>query len=333
MSKYLIRTVARTDYEQIHELASNAPLGMTNIPRHRHSLKALIDHSERSFAREAMRPREEYYLFVLEDTTSKTLVGMCGIMAKISSKGPVFFYRMDKYHTQYRTIPYLQPVTYTDAPTEIVGLYLTPKHREAGLGSLLSRSRLFFIANEPQRFTSTIIAQLQGFFDESRHCLFWEGIGRNFCDIDYAKLVDKLERNDIHIDQLFPRFPIYLHMLPKNIQDIVGKVYKNTRPALKMLEKEGFKLTNEVDIYDGGPKVEAQLDHIRSIRKSEVRSAVSSSKHALSKKVFLVSNCKINFKATTSPIKKLGGNRIALPPEVLKLLDVNPGDSIRVTAY
>lgn len=37
-----------------------------------------------------------------------------------------------------------------------------------------------------------------------------------------------------------------------------------------MLEKEGFRYLNYVDIFDGGPTLECEIDRVRAIRKSRL---------------------------------------------------------------
>ena len=51
---------------------------------------------------------------------------------------------------------------------------------------------------------------------------------------------------------------------------MIGNVHEKTKPALKLLEKEGFEHRGYVDLFDAGPTVEAKLGNIRSIRESQV---------------------------------------------------------------
>ncbi|VTN82876.1 Arginine N-succinyltransferase [Klebsiella pneumoniae] len=37
-----------------------------------------------------------------------------------------------------------------------------------------------------------------------------------------------------------------------------------------MLEKEGFRYLNYIDIFDGGPTLECDIDRVRAIRKSRL---------------------------------------------------------------
>src|SRR5690554_7336923 len=80
--------------------------------------------------------------------------------------------------------------------------------------------------------------------------------------------------NKSFIAELMLKYPIYLLMLPESARAVIGRVHDNTRPALKMLEAEGFNFNGMVDIFDGGPVVEAFIYNIRSICESVNRNAM-----------------------------------------------------------
>ncbi|MCV5217436.1 arginine N-succinyltransferase, partial [Escherichia coli] len=70
------------------------------------------------------------------------------------------------------------------------------------------------------------------------------------------------------IADLMPRLPIYINLLSQEAQAVIGQVHDITRPALKLLEREGFTNRGYVDIFDGGPTVECDLRNIDSVRHS-----------------------------------------------------------------
>ena len=41
---------------------------------------------------------------------------------------------------------------------------------------------------------------------------------------------------------------------------MIGKVHPQTAPARTVLEKEGFRYLNYIDIFDGGPTLECDID-------------------------------------------------------------------------
>ena len=72
----------------------------------------------------------------------------------------------------------------------------------------------------------------------------------------------------VFIAELMPKYPIYVNLLSKDAQAVIGHVHDNTRPAIELLKSEGFTFNGYVDIFDAGPTVEAKVDNIATIRNS-----------------------------------------------------------------
>src|SRR6185295_1467127 len=74
--------------------------------------------------------------------------------------------------------------------------------------------------------------------------------------------------NKKFIADLMPKHPLYVPLLPPDAQAVIGQVHPDTRPALKLLESEGFTFSGMVDIFEGGPVVMTAIDTIRTVRES-----------------------------------------------------------------
>ncbi len=96
-----------------------------------------------------------------------------------------------------------------------------------------------------------------------------------------------------------PRLPIYINLLSKEAQEVIGKVHENTVPALKLLENEGFVCRDYVDIFDAGPTVECDMRNIESVRHS-FRAKVKISEHSSSQDYLLVNTSFENFRGVVS---------------------------------
>ncbi len=72
--------------------------------------------------------------------------------------------------------------------------------------------------------------------------------------------------NKEFILNLFPEDNIYITLLPIEARNAIGKVGEETMPVKKMLESIGFRYTNEVDPFDGGPHYRANLKDIKPIK-------------------------------------------------------------------
>ncbi|PJW28162.1 arginine N-succinyltransferase, partial [Escherichia coli] len=72
------------------------------------------------------------------------------------------------------------------------------------------------------------------------------------------------------IAERMPKHPIYPHLLTQETQDVIGQEHPQTAPARAVREKEGFRCRNYIDIFDGGPTLECDIDRVRAIRKSRL---------------------------------------------------------------
>jgi arginine N-succinyltransferase len=153
----------------------------------------------------------------------------------------------------------------------VCSLFLSPRHRASGAGGLLSRSRFMFIAQFRERFPQRICAELRGHFDAQGTSPFWRAVGSHFYQIDFnaADYLSSHGRKSF-LAELMPRFPVYVDLLPQEAQECVGLTHDDTLPARKMLEAEGLRYENHVDIFDAGPVLECHIADLRTVRESVV---------------------------------------------------------------
>jgi arginine N-succinyltransferase len=121
----------------------------------------------------------------------------------------------------------------------------------------------------PQLFGKTVVAEMRGVSDADGRSPFWEGLGRHFFSIDFAE-ADYLTGvgQKAFVAELMPKHPVYVDFLPADAQAVIGKTHDNTRPAVAMLESEGFRYEGYVDIFDAGPTVQAYTSEIRAVKES-----------------------------------------------------------------
>src|SRR5262249_22653987 len=139
-----------------------------------------------------------------------------------------------------KEVPFLKLVTEHNGPCEIGSLFLAPSYRRDGNGRFLSLVRFLFMAEQPKRFDPVVIAELRGVIDDLGHSAFWDALGRHFFEVEYPTADYLSMVNKKFIADLMPSHPIYIPLLPKEAQAVIGQVHEQTRPALKILEDEGF---------------------------------------------------------------------------------------------
>src|SRR5688500_10218982 len=333
---YVIRPITLDDLPALLELTRQTGFGLTTLPHDEKLLKRRIKESLRGFEKltDDDPPIGETYLFVLEETATSQVCGTCGIVSKVGGFEPFYSYRIETSIHQSavlnvrKEIKTLHLLEQHSGPCEIGSLFLSPKHRAAGNGRLLSLSRFLFVANNPLYFDPIVIAEMRGVVDSSGHSPFWEGVGRHFFDVDFPKADYLSMVNKRFIADLLPKHPIYVPLLPKEAQAVIGEVHPDTRPALRILQEEGFTTTDHVDIFEAGPVVQAGLRDIRTFRESRKLPVAAVTDHVVESEPYVVANTSVNFRAAVGNVA-IEDNAATLRRDLAAALQVKEGDTIR----
>ncbi|TNC89786.1 MAG: arginine N-succinyltransferase [Alcanivorax sp.] len=329
----LIRLAQRQDLKAIVELAQSSGGGLTNLPADEATIAAklaravdthqhLTDHGDGLF------------WFVLEETQSRRLVGVAGIESAIGLDQACYTYRVStivhasKTLGVYHQFPTLFLTSDHSGCSELCSLYLHPDFRRSQAGALLSKSRFLFIAQFRQLFADKLIAELRGYLDDNGNSPFWEGLGRHFFDIEFtqADYLTALNQKQF-IAELMPRYPFYTRFLPASARQVIGKVHRQTEPAKRLLEHEGFRYEGCVDIFDAGPTLECYANRVRAIRDSYLASQLQV--EALHGYPLLVANPhRTEFRCTL--LMPLGDDRFpADTAQLWRLLQLDAQDKVR----
>lgn len=332
----IIRPIERKDQYIFAEFSFESLLGMTNLPRDRQKLLDKIVHSETSFLQQIEQPGEEEYIFVLEDLTTGRIGGTCGILAQ-SRQSFTHLYRIETISMHAKFIPtpkelkILKVVPNSPHFSEICALYLQPSFRHSGLGRLLSLSRFLFIAAHRQRFRKKILAEMRGYIDQRQISPFWEAIGRHFCDLSFVELMAQLDQiqTQSFVTEILPKFPIYISLLPKEAQEVIGKIHDSTHPAYQMLLQENFSFNQEIDIYEGGPILSTKTSDIRTIKKSALIQIEVTPDTLPEESEFIIANERLDFRACFGKIKMISKTHALINEAIANALLVNRGDRVR----
>ncbi len=120
------------------------------------------------------------------------------------------------------------------------------------------------------KFNEKVVAEMRGVIDEHGYSPFWQSLGKRFFYGFQPGGFLMRYRAKAFIAELMPKHPIYTHFLSEEAQAVIGEVHPQTAPARAVLEKEGFRYRHYIDIFDGGPTLECDIDRVRAIRKSRL---------------------------------------------------------------
>lgn len=332
----VIRPVERDDLAQLLALAEKTGGGLTSLPVDSATLAARIDRSIQTWQGKLPRA-EQGYVFVLEECDSGKAVGICAIEVAVGLQDPWYNFRVGtQVHASrelnvYNILPTLSLSNDHTGSSELCTLFLDPDYRNGKNGYLLSKSRFLFIAAFRDRFTQKLVAEMRGVSDEKGHSPFWESVGSRFFSMSFSE-ADYLcgTGQKAFIAELMPKHPLYIDYLSAEAQAVIGETHCQTSPARAVLEAEGFRYMNYVDIFDGGPTLECDIDQVRAVRQSRLMRAELGEQQDTTLPLCLVANERYETFRSAVIQGDPQADTLIISQAEAAMLGCMPGDTLRV---
>lgn len=332
-----VRPVRQSDHKEILELAHIAGIGMSSLPQDAGVLQHKIERAEKSFAGGDDCPVERNFLFVLEDTEKGKLAGTTGIVAHVGLTRPFYSYKLSTItqaspplgiHTQQQVLHMVND--YTNA-SEIGSLFLHPDYRRDGIGRFLSRCRYLMIAEFPELFADIVISEVRGVQDEKGDSPFYDNLARHFFKMDFKK-ADYIyaTQGGQFIADLMPKYPIYVNLLPKEAQAVIGKPLDASRPAMQLLKAEGFRYEGYVDLFDAGPTMQAEMAEILTVRESK-KALVTGFSDQVDGRYMVCNTLEHDFRITLGGVEHVHDG-VVISAKMAEAIGVKIGDKVRYVA-
>jgi arginine N-succinyltransferase len=342
---FVVRPVDTSDIAALESLASVATPGVHTLPKTRETIARAIERSIASFAARVDLPSEESYMFVLESAEDRTLAGTAAISATAGTNGTFFAFRNDVIQQVSRDLNISHNVHALTLCSDLTGysqlssFYLRDWRAAGTEAALLSRARLLFAAGAPHRFGDRFFASLAGVTDANSQSPFWEALGRKFFQMDFLEAERVIEgaRNRSLIVELMPHYPVYVPLLAGAAQAAMGQVHEEGELPFRILSDEGFEPDEFIDIFDGGPILQAHKHALRAFTSSLPRHVVDAvdgegkgDMHENQKAAYLVAAGEGDkFRAVlveSAPLELR--HRLPLPAATMRSLDVVSGDAV-----
>ena len=347
---FLLRDIAPTDLDGLQKAAVH--LDSVNLPNDRPALAQIIERSRASFAAE-LPMSDRCFVFVAAElgdgdgAERGEVVGTSMIFAQHGSRrAPHVFFDVleeERYsdtldrHFAHRVLR----IGYNyKGLTEIGGLALRPAFRRhpERLGRSLACVRFLYLARHRQQFRDEVLSELMPPLEPDGTSLLWESLGRRFTGLTYQEADRLSQTNKEFIRALFPQDPIYATLLPPHVQALIGEVGPETKGVEKLLREVGFSYAHRIDPFDGGPHFHAKTDDITLVKTTRL-ARVADAAHASidaggRRQTFLVARERAlapRFVAARVELPSLADDeRLALPDDVRRALEVTAGDEVAV---
>lgn len=334
---FVIRPIKESDLDNLMGLLQDSGHGLTSLPKDRKIIADKIEFSNRSFDHRKDGPAGESYLFVMEELFTGKIVGVSGLISKIGGFQAYYFYRLhsetmkSKMLEVEKTIRILEMEKTHSGPAEICSLFLAPEYRNSQNGRFLSLSRFLFMAEDREYFENQVIAEMRGRVNEEGESPFFNAVGKKFMDIDFVQADYLTMKSKAFIDELVPKHPIIVDLLPEDAQAVVAEVHPHTAPARHILEQEGFAFNGLVGIFEPGPVLEANLNEVRAYRESKVMKIKEIVTSDIKSEVFIISTSgkEKKFKATLGNIQFNEDGTVNIHAVTATALKLKVGNQLR----
>lgn len=345
---FLLRDIAPGDLDGLEKAAVH--LDSVNLPNDRAALAEIIERSRASFAGQ-LPVADRCFVFVAAELDAGgrpgEVAGTSMIFAQHGSRrAPHVFFDVleeERYsetldrHFSHRVLR----IGYAyKGLTEIGGLVLRPEFRRhpERLGRSLAYVRFLYLARHRSQFRDEVLSELMPPLEPDGTSLLWEALGRKFTGLSYQGADRLSQTNKEFIRALFPQDPIYATLLPPAVQAVIGEVGPRTKGVEKLLREVGFVYQHRIDPFDGGPHFHARTDDITLV--AAVRTVpVADAGHAPidaggRRQAFLVARERPSppcFAVARVELPSLPeGERLSLPEDVRRALEVTAGDEVAV---
>tara|TARA_Y100001935_G_C17228432_1_gene469050 strand:- start:54 stop:1052 length:999 start_codon:yes stop_codon:yes gene_type:complete len=330
-----VRLAKVKDCQEIYDLIKDADSGMTTLPKSKDEVSKRIAWSKKSLNKKVKKPNKDSYLFVLKENNK--IVGISAIYTSVSKNGESVFFKRKKKNIVSKTLKFKKTIdviqlhTVKKPYTELGTLYLHPKFRGKGRGSLLSLARFKFMALWPERFDKKVFAEIRGKADKEDNSIFWKYFSRHFFDENIFNNNEISYINNSFISETIPKHQLLVDPLNKLAKSIIGVPHDNALPAYKMMRSQNFRLNDLVDIIDAGPCLECNLSKIKTIQNNK---SVHIRSFGLPEKQIkgLVSNTDLKgFRVTRSEFS-FDGERISIHRNLIKTLKLGKDSKVAFDA-
>jgi arginine N-succinyltransferase len=336
MPQFLLRDVSPGDLDALYAVAEH--LDSVNLPHDRAVLEGQIEHSLRSFSGGLDVFQREYVFALFE---GERLVGTSMVYAQHGTRrAPHIFFDVmtDERYSETLDRHFVHQVLRIgynyNGPTEIGGLILLPEFRRhpLALGRWLSYVRFLYMARHRSAFRDEVLSELLPPLEPDGTSLLWEHLGRHFTGLSYQEADRISKTNKEFIRTLFPAEPIYTCLLPQRVRAMIGQVGPETRGVEKMLRRIGFTYAERIDPFDGGPHFVARTDDIPLLKQTlRARAmAVDSADEGRPFGLLCVERDHPPHFLATGGRYRLEGDRVGLPEEVRRTLQVQAGDEVGI---
>lgn len=281
---YALRPATTKDLDILLALALEQGVRQASLAKTKEALLLNLERSQQAFQVASNEPHTIEQDLISNEPISplfwviiyqENVIGSIAIETNQGIKEPYYSYRRDTLiNASYRlkvkqNIPVLYQSHELTRFVQLHSITLLPEHRNAQAISLVLQAPLLYVAEHSHLFTPTLLIEFPGFKDERGQSPLWNDLGQNFFQmtLEHACYHASIE-NKALIAQLMPDYPVYQNLLSRTCQSTLGEPQQDLLDYYQIMLKEGFKPSQHLDIFDGGPCLLATQKNLYSVQQN-----------------------------------------------------------------
>lgn len=344
----VVRPADHQDLPGIEKLVTTSEARLTTLSNQRDQLSQRIELSKQAFAGERSVAGKERFLFVMEELpngdaqsedATPDIIGVAGIDACAGNGAPFYNYRKDELiHASHQLdihnrVPVLYLTHELTGSSQLCSLSIRRDYKQGNALELLSRTRLLFIGLFREHFSREIICEIQGKHTDNDTSPFWDSLGRHFFGMDF-KSADYFSaiKTKTFIAELMPSHPIYVPLLTAEAQSVMGKPNDAASPGYQLLLREGFRASKHLDIFDGGPTLQARLDDLHTLNNCQYKFYKASESSSAGSKYMICNPSLTEFRCVLASLED-HDDTVQLNSRLVDALQLEENDRLAVVAF
>lgn len=333
---FIYRPIQTNDIESLIEFSKIIGIGNAGVFQvGKEKLEETIESSVVTFTKKDVNGPgfDDVYVFVLTEETGKIL-GLYKVNAYANGRKPFYSYKLQRIDAGFYEDRSIDALFLSDKYTEssmISSNILHPDYRCTKNGRLLMYGYYFYLSQFFNRFFELFTGEYRGNYYKNGCSIFWRTVIRHFLeDWDYSSYLKAiLEGQEDRIYERLPKGPLYIPLLPKPAQKVLGKVHQEAKGSFQFYTREGFSHNGHFAYSTAAPIVAVnrqQMCSLKKIKKASIRSVQSS----IDGKEYLVGNTQsdLGFRVCRGKIKIHDDHTITIDRETSNILDVHQNNLI-----
>jgi len=335
---WIVRPARHDDLADIEQLVVSQGVRVSTLPQSRDRLSERIDQSQRSVNADPSLEGDLRILLVLEDLEQGRVRGTAALDAQAGAGQPFYNYRCDELiHSSHELgvsnrVSVLYPTHELTGRSLLCSFTLDQELRGTDAFQLLSRARLMYLAQYRESFNPELVVEIQGLQTEDGQSPFWDSLGRHFFNMDYRTADNySVIKTKTFIAELMPPHPIYVTLLTEAAQDAIAQPHDASLDTFRLLQREGFRVGKHIDIFDGGPVLEARSDELNTVKNRRTKT-VRRGEGSRGVQHLVANTGSSDFMCTLATLNDGIGDVIRINADIADLLGVDDGDDVAIVA-